>query len=148
MTAVDASPVALATARANGERLGLDVRWLAGDWFTAVGDERFDLVLSNPPYIAEGDPHWPGLRHEPREALAAGPLGLDDLDRLVEAAPAHLLEGGWLLLEHGADQGAAVRGLLTTRGFGSVATRHDLVGRERCSGGCWRATRADLTIDP
>jgi release factor glutamine methyltransferase len=148
VVATDASDAALAVARANGRRLGLDIAWIRGDWFEAVGSSTFDLVLSNPPYVALDDPHWPGLRHEPRAALAAGALGLDDLARIVERAPAHLRPGGWLLLEHGADQGPAVRALLARRGFGAILTRRDLAGRERCTGACWGAARADRTVDP
>jgi release factor glutamine methyltransferase len=109
-----------------------------GDWFAPVADEAFDVVASNPPYIAAGDAHLPALRHEPRQSLVSGADGLDDLRRIVAGAPAHLRPGGWLLLEHGWDQAAAVRALLAGAGFEDVASRRDLAGIERCSGGRWR----------
>lgn len=135
VTAVDASDAALALACGNGRRLGLAVDWRVGDWWAPLAGQRFDLVVSNPPYIAAGDPHLPALRHEPVSALVAGADGLDDLRRIVAAAPAHLQPGGWLLLEHGHDQGAAVRGLLQAAGLVDVSTRQDLAGLDRCSGG-------------
>jgi release factor glutamine methyltransferase len=104
-------------------------------WLEGAG--RYDLIVSNPPYVAESDAHLPGLRHEPREALVAGADGLDDLRIIVAAAPAHLEPGGWLLLEHGWEQAAAVRALLAAAGFTAVASRRDLAGIERCSGGRW-----------
>ena len=138
--AVDASADALAVARANGERLGLAVDWRLGDWFGALpADTRFELIVGNPPYIAEGDPHLPALAHEPRQALVSGADGLQDIRRIVAAAPAHLAAGGWLLLEHGWDQAAAVRALLSGAGFGQVQSRRDLAGVERCTGGQRRA---------
>jgi release factor glutamine methyltransferase len=143
VTAVDRSPAALAVAQVNGQRLGLAVRWLAGDWWQPLAGERFDLVVSNPPYIADADAHLPALRHEPLEALVAGPDGLDALRRIIEGAPAHLRPGGCLLLEHGHDQGAAVRALLVAAGFQSVATRQDLAGLDRCSGGTMPRTAPD-----
>ncbi|MDD0839242.1 peptide chain release factor N(5)-glutamine methyltransferase [Curvibacter sp. HBC61] len=141
VSAVDASADALAVARANGQRLQLPVHWLLGDWFSPLAGQRFDLLVSNPPYIAEGDPHMAALRHEPRQALTSGADGLDDLKRLVQDAPAHLPPGGWLLLEHGWDQAAAVRALLSARGFEAVQSRMDLAGIERCSGGQWPGLR-------
>ena len=133
--AVDASPDALAVARGNAERLGLTVALRAGDWFAPVAGARFDLVLSNPPYIAEADPHLPALAHEPRQALVSGADGLHDIRRIVADAPAHLAPGGWLLLEHGWDQAGAVRELLAAAGLAQVQSRRDLGGVERCSGG-------------
>lgn len=137
--AVDASPAALAVARANARRLALDVEFRESDWFAAVAGERFDVLLSNPPYIAPGDPHLEqgDLRFEPRSALVAGEGGLQDLRRIAEAAPAHLSAGGWLLLEHGNEQGPAVRELLHRQGFADIATRRDLGGQERITGGRW-----------
>jgi release factor glutamine methyltransferase len=135
VTAVDRSEEALAIARGNSRRLGLAVDWRAGDWWGAVAGERFDLVVSNPPYVAVGDPHLPALRHEPASALVAGPAGLDDLQRIVAGAPDGLAPGASLLLEHGHDQGAAVRALLAEAGFRDVHTRQDLAGLDRCSGG-------------
>lgn len=133
--AVDASADALAVAQANGQQLRLAVTWHHGDWLTPVADRQFDLIVSNPPYIAEDDPHLAALTHEPRQALASGPDGLRDLRAIVAAAPAHLLPGGWLLLEHGHDQAPAVRALLRAAGLGHVQSRRDLAGIERCSGG-------------
>lgn len=138
VSAVDASADALAVARANGQRLGLPVQWLHGDWFAPVRG-RFALIASNPPYIAEGDPHLTALAHEPASALTSGRDGLDDIRRLVQQAPAHLAPGGWLLLEHGYDQAEAVRALLAARGFRAVQSRNDLAGIARCSGGLWPA---------
>ncbi|HSV72063.1 MAG TPA: peptide chain release factor N(5)-glutamine methyltransferase [Methylibium sp.] len=134
LTAVDASPAALAVARGNGERLGLPLRWLASDWFGALAGERYDLVVGNPPYIAEGDPHLAALQHEPVLALSSGPDGLDAIRRIAAAAPAHLVPGAWLLLEHGHDQAEAVRALLAAAGLADARTRPDLAGRPRCSG--------------
>lgn len=135
VTAVDRSGGALAVAARNGETLGLRVRWLQSDWFAALGQERFHLVVSNPPYIAEDDPHLAGLTHEPLSALVAGEGGLADLRHLVVAAPLHLREGGWLLLEHGHDQAAAVRELLRAAGYDEVASWQDCGGNDRVSGG-------------
>ena len=134
--ATDASAAALAVARDNAQRLGLgNVELRQGDWFEPLQGLRLDLVASNPPYIASDDPHLArgDLRHEPASALAAGPDGLDDLRRIVADAPAHLLPGGWLLLEHGWTQGADVRALLDAAGFQDVATCRDLEQRDRVS---------------
>ena len=131
--AVDASADALAVARANAERLRLPVQFAQSDWFSAVPGP-FDLIVSNPPYIAERDPHLPALRHEPLAALVAGADGLRDLSTIAAAAPTHLVPGGWLLLEHGWDQAEAVQTLLRTQGFEEVQTRNDLAGIGRCSG--------------
>lgn len=137
ITASDLSTQALRVAQSNGERLGLTVRWAQGPWLDALPGERFELIVSNPPYIAEGDPHLSALRHEPRSALTAGADGLDDLRILITQAPDHLSAGGWLLLEHGHDQASVVRALLTQVGFVCVNSRKDLAGIERCSGGQW-----------
>ncbi len=137
VTAVDASADALAVASANAQRLGLPVVMRHGSWFAPVAGERFDLILSNPPYIAEGDAHLPALAHEPRQALVSGADGLDDLRHIVAHAPAHLRAGGWLLLEHGWDQADAVQGLLHAAGFKQVQSRRDLGGQPRCTGGQW-----------
>jgi len=133
--AADASTDALAVARSNAHRLGLSVRFHQGSWFDPVAGQRFDLIVSNPPYIAEGDAHMPSLGHEPRHALTAGPDGLDDLRHIVREAPAHLAPGGWLLLEHGHDQAQVVRQLLDQAGFAAVSSRTDLAGIWRCTGG-------------
>ena len=137
VAAVDASTAALAVAKNNGRRLGLAVQWQQSDWWSALEGQRFHLAVSNPPYIADGDPHLPHLVHEPRQALTAGSEGLDDLRRLIDGAPRHLHSNAWLLLEHGFDQAASVRKLLLQRGFSQISSRRDLAGHERCSGGCW-----------
>jgi release factor glutamine methyltransferase len=134
--AVDASADALEVARANGAALRLDVHWHQGSWFDPLAG-RFDLVASNPPYVQADDPHLAALRHEPLQALAAGPDGLVDLRAIIDAAPHHLAPGGWLLLEHGWDQASSVRALLEARGFAAVQSRTDLAGIERCTGGRW-----------
>jgi release factor glutamine methyltransferase len=142
--AVDASADALAVARANAERLGLPVRFRQADWLDGAGTARpggYALIASNPPYIAEGDAHLPALRHEPASALVSGPDGLRDIRRIVADAPAHLADGGWLLLEHGHDQAPAVRALLAERGFIEVQSRDDLAGIARCSGGVWHTVK-------
>ena len=141
ITATDASEAALAVAGQNAERLALPLRLAAGRWFEAVPGQRFHLAVSNPPYIAEGDPHLPALRHEPITALTAGPDGLDDIRTLVTQAPSHLQPGGWLLLEHGHDQAPAVQDLLRQAGFADVSSRTDLAGIARCTGGRWPAAR-------
>jgi release factor glutamine methyltransferase len=138
--AVDASPDALEVARANAERLGLPVRFAHGDWLEGAGTG-YGLIVSNPPYVPAQDAHLAALVHEPLAALAAGADGLDDIRRIIETAPAHLDDGGWLLLEHGHDQAAEVRALLAAQGFGQVQSRKDLAGIERCSGGLWRAVK-------
>jgi len=138
--AIDASQDALAVARANGERLGLPVRFAHGDWLEGAGTG-YCLIVSNPPYVREGDPHMPALKHEPVSALTSGADGLADIRRIVDAAPQHLAEGGWLLLEHGHDQAGEVRALLAARGFEQVQSRRDLAGIERCSGGLWRSVK-------
>jgi release factor glutamine methyltransferase len=140
--ATDASPQALAVAQSNAARLNLPVEFLEGHWLDAVPGRRFDLIVSNPPYIAEHDPHLPALSHEPLSALTAGCDGLEDLRTIVHgAASGSLKDGGWLLLEHGYDQAAAVRALLEAAGFEQVSSRRDIAGIERCSGGCWRQRR-------
>lgn len=139
IVATDRSPAALAVARHNAATLGIDhVRFAAGDWYEAVQGEVFELIASNPPYIA--DPEWaltdPELAFEPRLALAAGSDGLDALRVIIAGALAHLVPGGWLLVEHGATQGEAVRRLFATAGFDSVGTSTDLAGLPRVSRGC------------
>lgn len=134
--ATDNSASALAVAEANAHRLGLAVGCVAGSWWAALPGRRFHLVLSNPPYIAAGDPHLPALRHEPASALTPGGDGLGALQQIVHGAPHHLLPGGWLLLEHGFDQAEAVQRLLHSEGFIKIETRHDLGGRPRCTGAC------------
>lgn len=135
--ATDISAAALAVARANGERLGLGVEWLHGDWWAPLGERRFDLVLSNPPYVAADDPYLAALAHEPRGALTPGGDGLGALRAISAQAGTHLRARGWLLLEHGYDQAGAVQEMLRDAGFGAIETRSDLAGRPRCTGGCW-----------
>lgn len=133
--ATDVSAAALAVAQGNAQRLSLPVAFAAGAWWQAVpAGAQFDLVLSNPPYIAGDDPHLPALRHEPRLALTPGGDGLDAYRTIVAGAAAHLAPGGWLLFEHGFDQAPAVAGLLHAAGFTAPATRPDLAGRPRCTG--------------
>lgn len=132
--AVDASPDALAVARENARALALDVSFQRASWLTGT-TARYDLIVSNPPYMGAQDPHLAALTHEPLSALAAGPDGLQDIREIVAQAPAHLESGGWLLLEHGWDQAEAVRALLQAAGFTGVSSRRDLAGIERCSGG-------------
>ncbi|MBI4937518.1 MAG: peptide chain release factor N(5)-glutamine methyltransferase [Nitrosomonadales bacterium] len=138
ITAVDVSPKALAVAQENVRRLGTGkVCLLRSDWFSELANERFDLAISNPPYIADSDAHLEqgDLRFEPRAALASGADGLDDIRRIVAQAKTHLKPGGWLLFEHGYDQAAAVRDILREAGFGAVFSARDLAGIERVSGG-------------
>ena len=139
--AVERSPEALAMAQQNAKALGAHrIHWHAGSWWQALASpRRFDLIVSNPPYIAAGDHHLQqgDLRFEPPQALAAGPDGLDDLRIIIGGAPAHLNPGGWLLLEHGYDQEAPVQALLRDAGFADVFTRRDLAGQPRVSGGRW-----------
>lgn len=139
--AVERSPEALAMAQRNAKALGAHrIHWHAGSWWQALArPRRFDLIVSNPPYIAAHDHHLQqgDLRFEPPQALAAGPDGLDDLRIIIGGAPAHLNPGGWLLLEHGYDQEAPVQTLLRDAGFADVFTRRDLAGQPRVSGGRW-----------
>ncbi|MDN3516025.1 peptide chain release factor N(5)-glutamine methyltransferase [Aquisalimonas lutea] len=143
VTAVEHSAEALAVARANGERLGLAVDWLAGDWFSAVTTGPFDLIVSNPPYVAADDPDLAAevAAHEPPTALRAGADGLAALRIIAGGAPAHLRPGGWLMVEHGARQAAAVRGLLQRAGMTAVASQHDHQGHDRFTAG--RAEESD-----
>ena len=139
--AVERSPDALAVAQQNAKALRADnIHWHAGSWWQALASRRrFDLIVSNPPYIAANDHHLQqgDLRFEPPQALAAGPDGLDDLRIIIGGAPTHLNPGGWLLLEHGYDQEAPVQALLRDAGFADVFTRRDLAGQPRVSGGQW-----------
>ncbi|KQR45012.1 peptide chain release factor N(5)-glutamine methyltransferase [Acidovorax sp. Leaf160] len=134
VTAVDASAAALEVAGANARRLALDVRLHRGHWLHGI-DGPFDLIVSNPPYIAADDVHLAALTHEPLEALASGVDGLDDLRAIAAQAPGRLAAGGWLLLEHGWDQASAVQALLQAAGLTEVQSRTDLAGVARCTGG-------------
>ena len=135
--ALDLSAAALAVAQGNAQRLGLDVRFHRGDWWQPLAGQRFELIVSNPPYIAGADPHLPALRHEPLSALTPGGDGLSALRTLIDGAPAHLQAGAWLLLEHGYDQAEPVAGALRTRGFTELSLRRDLGQQPRVSGGRW-----------
>ena len=134
VSAVDFSIDALAVARANARALQLDVNFSHGSWLDGA-IETFDVIASNPPYIAAYDAHLRKLTHEPQQALVSGTDGLDDIRAIVAQAPARLRAGGWLLLEHGYDQAERVREMLVRAGFQSVQSRRDLSGIERCSGG-------------
>lgn len=132
--ATDASAAALEVARGNARRNEIDnVEFRHGDWYAPLAGARFDLIASNPPYIAEGDPHLVqgDLRFEPRSALSSGADGLDAIRVLVAGARDHLRSGGWLLVEHGHGQGAAVRALFVAAGLEGVQTLRDLEARER-----------------
>jgi release factor glutamine methyltransferase len=137
--ALDASEAALEVARRNARRLQLDVAFTLGDWWQGLAGRRWHLALSNPPYIAADDHHLAALQHEPLQALTPGGDGLGAIDRLVDDAPEHLEPGGWLLMEHGHDQAAAVRARLEARGFVNIGTKLDIESRERCTGGQWQA---------
>ena len=140
VTGVDRVSAAVQLAERNCARLKLDnARFVESHWFSALGEQRFALIVSNPPYIAARDPHLAegDVRFEPASALVAGADGLDDIRQIIQDAPQHLLPGGWLLLEHGFDQAAAVRELLTRQGFKLVESRRDLGGHERISLGQW-----------
>lgn len=137
--ACDASAAALAVARENAHALGIgNVKFALSDWFAALGAQRFALIVSNPPYIAAGDPHLAqgDVRFEPDSALVSGSDGLDDIRHIISRAPTHLLPGGWLLLEHGYDQASAVRSLLRLAGYDAVFSACDLSGTERVTAGC------------
>ncbi len=136
VTATDFSVEALAVAAKNATQLGVHVAFIQSDWLDKVSDH-YHLIVSNPPYIANADPHLAALAHEPLSALTAGCDGLSDIRQIVQQAPAHLYPSGWLLLEHGYDQASAVGELLSQRGFGQVQSRKDLAGIARCTGGQW-----------
>jgi release factor glutamine methyltransferase len=136
--ACDASAAALAVARENAQRLGLaNVHFIESDWFSALSGQCFDIIVSNPPYIAADDPHLSqgDVRFEPLSALASGADGLHDIRRIIAQAGAYLEHNGWLIFEHGYDQAARVRELLRESGFTEVFSAKDLSGIERCSGG-------------
>ena len=143
VTALDLNPEALALARLNGQRLQLDVHWMESNWLQGIqgiqGPQTrgFDLVVSNPPYIEDGDPHMAQLLFEPVSALTAGADGLSDIRTIIQQAPSHLNTDGWLLLEHGWNQANAVAQLLRQQGFTDVQSRTDLGGNTRCTGGKW-----------
>jgi release factor glutamine methyltransferase len=139
--AVEHSPAALAVAQDNALHLGLEVHWHLGNWWGGVYGQRFDLVLSNPPYVAPGDLHLSALAYEPASALVPQDdpgKGLADIERIVAGAQAHLVERGWMLLEHGADQALEVRELMHRSNFRHPCTRRDLAGQPRTTGAQWR----------
>ncbi len=135
VVAVEADLSALLTAKRNAARLNLEIDFRHGRWLEPVADERFQLIVSNPPYVASGDPHLAALRFEPQGALVAGPGGLDSIREIVQAAGVFLFPGAWLLLEHGIGQEEAVRGLMAGAGLESITTWPDLAGIARVSGG-------------
>lgn len=136
VTAVDVSADALAVAKGNAHRLGAQVTFAQSDWLDDI-EGKFDLIVANPPYVAEGDPHLAegDLRFEPMQALVCGPDGLAAIRRIVADAPRHLRAGGWLFLEHGYDQAEGVRELLAQRGFADIEQHRDLANILRVSGG-------------
>lgn len=134
--ATDSSASALEVAATNARDHDMDIAFRRAWWLVGI-DQSFDLIVSNPPYIATQDEHLAALAHEPPGALVAGPDGLDDVRAIIGQAPARLMAGGWLLLEHGYDQADAVRALLAGAGFQEVGSRSDLAGIPRCSGGQW-----------
>jgi release factor glutamine methyltransferase len=138
LLASDVSPAALAVAHDNARRLRLaNVSFHTGSWFSGLAEQRFDLVVSNPPYVDARDPALLALKDEPRQALTPGNDALTDLRTIIRAAPQHLQGGGWLALEHGAAQAGAVAHELVARGFGSVRSHRDLAGHERVTEGQW-----------
>lgn len=141
VTALDASADALAVAQNNAKRLNLNINFIQSSWFDALLNDKFDskfnIIVSNPPYIVEGDWHMAALAHEPKQALTSGADGLEDIRQIIAQSPQFLSKNGWLLLEHGYDQSVAVRDLLVQRGFKQVQSKLDLAGIERCSGGVW-----------
>lgn len=132
VTGTDSSEAALAVAAANGARLGLDrIHWRAGSWLEAVAGEQYDLIVSNPPYVAADDPHLQALTAEPLGALSAGPEGLDAYRAIIPAARDHLAATGWLVLEHGASQAPQIQNLLEYNGFYNVRSHPDYAGAPR-----------------
>jgi release factor glutamine methyltransferase len=144
IVATDISAKALSVAKENAKRLGVQISFIESDWFAALENERFDLIVSNPPYVAHGDPHLSqgDLRFEPITALTDNEPnqgGLACIRRIIKNAPKHLNGEGWLLFEHGYDQANACRELLAARGFVELMCTHDLAGIPRVSGGRWPA---------
>lgn len=137
VAATDASEQALEVARGNAQRHRLQVEFQAGDWWLPFAGRQFDVVVSNPPYIAESDPHLAAgdLRFEPREALVSGPAGLDDLERIIKGIPPLLAHGGWLLVEHGYDQAGPVAERFAEAGFVDIRCHRDLGGQPRVTQG-------------
>jgi release factor glutamine methyltransferase len=133
---VDISEAAIRVARDNAEALGLaHIEWRVGSWFAAVAEERFDVILSNPPYIRARDAALASLQAEPAMALIGGPTGLEQLSSIIAAAASHLNPGGWLLTEHGADQAGAVAALFERQHFQDIRSLEDYSGRPRLTRG-------------
>jgi len=135
VVAVEASAAALTVARRNASRLNLDIEFRHGEWLNPLAGEQFDLIVANPPYVAEGDHHLGSLGFEPRGALVAGPDGLDSIREIARDAPRYLVPGGWLLVEHGMGQHGAVRALLSRAGLDEVDSCPDLARIPRVAGG-------------
>ncbi len=138
VTATDVSTAALTVAKANARTHRLEhIEFIQSVWFEMLESRQFDVIVSNPPYVADDDPHLKqgDVRFEPRAALTAGPEGLDDLHAICSGARPHLKPGGWLLLEHGFDQGLATRSMLENAGYASVVTHRDLSTNERVTEG-------------
>jgi release factor glutamine methyltransferase len=134
VSATDASPAALAVARRNADRHALDVEWIEASWWQGLEGRRFDLIVTNPPYVREGDAALTALRHEPRSALASGDDGMQALRAIVAGVDRSLAAGGWLLLEHGFDQAQPVRDLMTAARLEDIELRRDLAGHPRATG--------------
>lgn len=139
--AVDFSAAALQVACGNALRLGLEIEWVQSDWWSGLHAPRVQLAVSNPPYVAAGDPHLAALQYEPLQALCGGGDGLAAVRQIVQGAAAHLEPGAWMLLEHGFDQAIAVRALFAEHGFETAETRRDIGGHARCSGARWPGRR-------
>ncbi|MEM1229999.1 MAG: peptide chain release factor N(5)-glutamine methyltransferase [Pseudomonadota bacterium] len=135
VTATERCPQACALAQENIDRASASIELLTGDWYAPLAGRQFDVLVSNPPYLSATDSHLPALTAEPRSALVAGEDGLADLHALIDAAPSHLLPAGVLLLEHGAEQGAAVRARYEAAGFEAVHTARDYAGHDRITSG-------------
>ncbi|WP_291510376.1 peptide chain release factor N(5)-glutamine methyltransferase [Acidithiobacillus sp.] len=143
VTAVDKSAAALTVAERNGRALGVEVQWQLGHWCRDLPPgQRFDLVLSNPPYLAADDRHLADLSHEPTLALVAGPTGYEAFTEILRQIGGRLRGGAWLLFEHGWEQGPGVRERLRAAGFTAVFAQYDQAGRERVSGGRWTGIHA------
>lgn len=149
VTASDAVPAAVALAQSNAQRLGLAIAVVCSDWFDALAPQQFDLIVSNPPYIAAQDHHLSqgDVRFEPRTALVAGDDGLDDLRRIIAAAPRWLQPEGWLVVEHGYDQAERVQALFAAAGFGAIETRKDYGQQDRLTLGCFPGQHTDQQKD-
>ncbi|MFP6815446.1 MAG: peptide chain release factor N(5)-glutamine methyltransferase [Pseudomonadales bacterium] len=137
--ASDISQAALNVAAVNASAHNVDIRLIASDWFANISGI-FDTIVSNPPYVAQADPHLANLHAEPRDALVSGGDGLDAIRRIIPAATRHIARGGWLLIEHGYDQGTPVRAVMTRIGYRNVVSTRDLAGVERVSQGQWMGT--------